>query len=186
MKHRHPLESLCRSSGGGGSLQERHPRRNRTRKDMKKLLLKALLISFLPLTLIQGASAATTSQQTTTSSYAANSAAVSQIQAWLLDHATYQKGSMIGDPGKLGTVQVTYIAHLVGSPRNLQTQGVGDNPPVPLPAGGNPGDTISVTSSSGGYTQSWSFEWHSNSSGGGWALTSYTYKKNDLPPTHQK
>lgn len=96
---------------------------------------------------------------------------VHEIQRWLVEHAAYVKGAMVGDPGKLGDVQIVYTANLPDS----QIMSPGDGPPVPLPPTGSPGDEITITSSSGGWTQTWSYRWVSGTTFGRWVLFRYEY-----------
>jgi len=108
----------------------------------------------------------------TNATYAAGSAEVRDIRSWLLRNAEYHNGAMIGDPDRLGAVRVTYTA-VASAVQSLASPG--DQPPVPLPATGNPGDTMSITSSSRGYTQTWTYQRVGSSTSGSWSLIEYRF-----------
>jgi hypothetical protein len=64
----------------------------------------------------------------------------------------------------------------VAGQHNLQ-RSPGDNPPIPLPASGKPGDVISVSSQRNGGLESWTYKWRAGAKGGGsWSLIGYTFK----------
>ena len=119
---------------------------------------------------------------TTQGEYRAGSREAKEVLYWLTTHAAHNNGEVIGDFDKLGNIQVVYSA--IASSANVRANGVGDSPPVPLPPSGNPGDSITITSTSGGITQTWSYTWQGSSAGGNWALTSYSWKRS--PPTQQQ
>ena len=130
------------------------------------------------------ASAQTIITQTvaTQGEYKAGSREAKEVLYWLTTHAAYNNGEVIGNFDKLGKVKVVYSA--IASSANVRANGVGDSPPVPLPFFGNPGDTITITSTSGGITQTWSYTWQGSSAGGNWVLTSYSWTRS--PPTQQQ
>ena len=106
-------------------------------------------------------------------SYQRDSREAKEIQRWLTQHAEYRNGQMLGDLSKLGTISVRIVSSNVRGSAGVES--VGGDPPVPLPASGNSGDTITVSSCSGGASQTWSYVWVGNSISGSWQLTSYTY-----------
>lgn len=112
---------------------------------------------------------------TTEARYEAGSIGARETRRWLADHATYANGSTVGDFAKIGSVQVVYTVSATGSSYYQVLGGPGGGPPVSLPGGGSADDTISVSSCSHGVSQTWSYTWEGNSSGGGWVLKSYTY-----------
>jgi len=115
----------------------------------------------------------------TEASYRAGTTEAKSIQFWLQKNAQYANGQMVGEPAKLGDVTVIYQTS-----SGSRQSAVGDGPPVPLPASGKPGDKISISSTSGGVTQTWSYSWQGSSSGGQWILTSYTWvKSTNTTPT---
>lgn len=116
---------------------------------------------------------------TTVSEYRAGSPEVGQVKAWLQNHAEFANGVMVGDPEKLGHVRITYTKVAAGG--SLQADIVGGDPPVSLPATGNPGDVISISSNSGGITQNWTYTWVGNITTGGWVLTDYGWSRNNPP-----
>jgi hypothetical protein len=137
----------------------------------RKMLLAAVLGSFMAFAAGAATTAATQSQvQVRTQTqvhYAAGSKGANLVARWLLDHATYAQGQMLGDLSKLGMVTVTYSLSGV--------QSVGGGPPVPLPPSGQSGDRISISSCSMGTRQTWEYEWVSNSAGSGWVLRAYNW-----------
>ena len=100
-----------------------------------------------------------------------------QVERWLADHVEFSGSDPLGDFGNLGTIVVRYATTHKNDAAKIGIMGVGDNPPVPLPAGGSPGDTISITSCGGTVSQTWSYEWVSDSNGGRWVLVSYSYMR---------
>ena len=49
-------------------------------------------------------------------------------------------------------------------------------PPMPLPRTGNSGDTVSITTCTGGsIEQTWTYEWVGDADSGGWVLVSYSF-----------
>jgi hypothetical protein len=113
----------------------------------------------------------------TTSSYSAASSEQHAVLNWLQQNAGYVNGKVIGDFGSIGSVTVTYSREVVAYDQVIPMS-PGGGPPTPLPSGGKPGDTYSVSSCSAGVSQTWSYQWMSSSTGGGWVLVSYTYNQN--------
>lgn len=107
---------------------------------------------------------------TATSSYSADSPAADKVQAWLRQNAAYVDGGMIGNPAQLGDVRV----RITSTPSDLQAAGVGDGP---MPATGDAGDIISITSVAATATQSWTYQWKTSGSVGSWKLISYAYEE---------
>lgn len=119
---------------------------------------------------------------TTEATYQLDSDQAERVKAWLVEHAAYVNGTIVGDPDKFGSVQVAYTSKsAAGSARPMDI----NRPPIPLPMTGNPGDVMSITSTSGGVTQTWTYTWVGNSAGGSWPLRDYTYHQNK-PPTDPK
>lgn len=110
----------------------------------------------------------------TEAEYRSGSREALDVQRWLVANAAYANGDVLGDFNRLGEISVLYKAVTSSVAGVVKTPG--DSPPVPLPSFGNPGDTISITSTSGGISQTWSYAWQGSSTSGGWILTSYTYK----------
>ncbi|QDI04797.1 hypothetical protein E4A48_14845 [Xanthomonas cerealis pv. cerealis] len=145
--------------------------------DMKKLVLRAVVVAQL-IAAPFAVSAATTTSQTvvTTSTFAENSVERQSVVAWLQQHAAHVNGKLIGEFDQIGAVTVTTTREIAGG--RAYPQSPGDGPPVPLPANGVPGQTISVSTCSHGVSQSWSYVWvPANNGGGTWALTSYKYNQ---------
>lgn len=109
---------------------------------------------------------------TTDATYRAGTPEQEAVVAWLSDHAAFVKGEMVGDPTILGDVQVVHTRQV----SDVSRHSPGSEPPVPLPPWGNPGDEITVTMSSGGVMQSWTYRWVGSTGGGVWRLTAYEYK----------
>lgn len=122
---------------------------------------------------------------TTEATYLASSDQARQVKEWLLQHAVYVNGAMVGDPNKLGNVQVIHSYTSRSAAGSMQQPMDINGPPVSLPLSGNPGDVISITSTSGGVTQTWTYTWVGNPTMGNWHLTKYTYEENN-PPTEPK
>jgi hypothetical protein len=114
-----------------------------------------------------------------TATYRANSSEAQDVQQWLARNAKFVNGSMLGDLDKIGDIEIVYARAGTSASPTAGPGGPGGGPPVPLPATGNPGDQISITSSSGGWTQTWSYTWTSSSGGGFWQLVEYHYFKNN-------
>ncbi|WP_155394182.1 hypothetical protein [Xanthomonas albilineans] len=140
---------------------------------MNKFLLRGLFaVQLIAVTFV--VSANTTSQfVVTTSTYSANSAEKQAIMAWLQQHAERVRGHLIGEFERVGDVTVIYSRDVALD--RYVVQSPGDGPPASLPLSGHPGDTFSVSSCSSGVSQTWSYTWTSNFSGGGWKLTNYKY-----------
>ena len=136
----------------------------------------ALAISASAIISFQDAIAAQASRVLTThASYAAGSAPAKAIQQRLRDHPGFPEGRRIGDPEQFGAVSVTYRLTL---PEAGTAYGLGDPnyPPMPLPRTGNSGDTVSITTCTGGsIEQTWTYEWVGDADSGGWVLVSYSF-----------
>lgn len=146
---------------------------------MLKLIVPAVLAACMALSGSVNAGTVVKSTVRTESTFAANSVEVRGIEAWLYQNASYVDGKMVGDLNKLGTVKIVYTS--ASRSPNMRPMSPGDGPPVPLPASGQAGDTISISSSHGGYTQTWEYEWVPDSNGGHWVLTRYEYIKTAIP-----
>lgn len=106
-------------------------------------------------------------------SYQQGSPEAKEVVRWLTQHAEYRNGQMLGDLSKIGPISVRIVS--ISTQGMAGAESVGGDPPVPLPASGNNGDTITVSSCSGGASQTWSYVWVGNSISGSWQLTSYSY-----------
>lgn len=112
-------------------------------------------------------------------SYSSDSVEAAQIQAWLESHATFHPtGEQVGDPSRItsgmrGTIVVEQVRSITGASGAYTV--MEQEPPVPLPGSGNPGDTISITYTNGPYTYSWTYQWVSSEDGlgGQWVLIDY-------------
>lgn len=113
---------------------------------------------------------------TTEATYRLGSPEAHQVQQWLAAHAAYANGGMVGDIDQLGDIHIAYKLS-----QDTTKAAPGGSPPVPLPASGRPGDSISISSTSGNIIQTWTYSWLSNSTGGGWYLQSYTWKLKNSP-----
>lgn len=119
----------------------------------------------------QPATASTTTTRVVEATYLPGSREARQVQQWLLLHSD-PTGRMSGDPYHLGTVTVKYT-EVISSNASAADAVSAPPPPVPLPASGAPGGTFNVGSCGGGVSQSWSYMWVPNSSGGSWVVTDY-------------
>lgn len=137
---------------------------------MNGAVVKWLGILWMSLVFSGTAAAQSTVQSTLVSeaSYESGSVEAQQVRQWLALNAPFRSSSEIGNPAYLGDVTVVVTRTVPGM---MQPSAPGDGPPVPLPVSGAEGDTIEVTSSSRGWTQTWSYVWRS----GGWRLTAYRY-----------
>lgn len=120
-----------------------------------------------------------TSQTTVRSEYMAGSDAGLQIQAWLrAKDAPFGPGRTLEfAPGDRISVELRQTSVANG----MVAQSV-PSPPVPLPTSGQPGDTITVTHPSAGWTQSWTYQWSGNSMAGAWGLIAYRIEKVRVGP----
>ncbi|WP_152597807.1 hypothetical protein [Novilysobacter arseniciresistens] len=114
-------------------------------------------------------------ESSVSTTYQAGSRESSEVRGWLIDHAEYRNGTPLGEFEKLGQIVVTYETSHPGS--GVTASSPGNQPPVPLPATGRHGDTITISSCGGGASQSWSYTWVANPNGGGWVLISYSYTR---------
>ena len=115
----------------------------------------------------------------TSASYRAGSVESHEVAAWLARNAKVINGESLGDLSKLGDIQVTYTHGTSRAPTDASASSAGGGPPVSLPMSGNPGDQISITSSSGGYSQLWTYQWQGSPVAGNWVLIEYHYFKNN-------
>ncbi len=111
----------------------------------------------------------TTVSSTTSTFYSPNTAGYAQAIAWLKDHSFDDQRQLFGDFDKLGVIKVVYRT----APSSKATMDI-PGPPVPLPTSGNKGDTITVSSCGGGWSQTWSYVWVSAGVNSGWNLTAYS------------
>lgn len=116
------------------------------------------------------------STTTTTQKYLSGSPEIDAIYAWIRD-----KSPEHGPLGIAKEISITNTETLTG---RVVRSSPGSGPPVPLPASGSPGQTITIISSfpDGGF-ESWTYTWRSRPGGGGaWDLSMYEYKKGNLNP----
>ena len=101
--------------------------------------------------------------------YRANTAEAAAVKRWLIDRASRtEQGQLLGDFDSLGETTVRVDTP---SPGNTFSD---PYPPVPLPAGGSPGQTIGISSCGGEISQQWVYLWVGTSGNGGWVLQSYS------------
>lgn len=107
--------------------------------------------------------------------YPSGSKEADLVLEWLQQHVAFREnGTAIARPEALGDLRVSYTRS--GS-SNAQPAASKGNPPVALPGSGNPGDVITIESTSGGILQSWTYEWRVGENGfSSWVLTSYLYQ----------
>jgi len=107
-----------------------------------------------------------------TTTYQAGSPELSALKVWMKQHYSRDSRLPLGDVDRLGTVTVTKT---ILQPDRATASGIGSNPPITsLPPGGQPGDSITISSCINKQQESWTFVWVSNGQGGGsWALQSY-------------
>jgi hypothetical protein len=99
----------------------------------------------------------------------ARSADGAATRAWIQRHSP-------GFPPRLQAEQLAISRPVVFGPDRIQ-RAPGENPPIPLPASGKPGEVISVSSQRTGGLESWTYKWRAGSKGGGsWSLIGYTFK----------
>ena len=110
-----------------------------------------------------------TVSSTTSSYYSPNKGGYAQAVEWLKDHSFDDQRQLLGDFDKLGALKVVYHT----APRSNATADT-PGPPVPLPTTGNKGDTITVSTCGGGWSQTWSYVWVSSGANSGWFLTAYS------------
>ncbi|WP_155742307.1 hypothetical protein [Xanthomonas graminis] len=121
------------------------------------------------------ASAAVSSQVVVTeSTYSATSSETQQVVLWLQQHTARVNGRPVGDFNQIGDITVAHSRE-TASDGLAHLQSPGDPPPTDLPTHAQPGDTYSVSSCSKGVSQTWSFVFVNNSSGGFWKLADYKY-----------
>jgi hypothetical protein len=121
------------------------------------------------------------SQITASAEYSANSRQGVQVQQWLLQQGAPSAPGLNTRFSSGDRLKVTRTT--AARPDNVvATASPGDGPPVPLPTNGNPGDRISVTHESGGYVQTWTYQWFGSSTNGGWGLIKYTYERVRVGP----
>jgi hypothetical protein len=111
----------------------------------------------------------TTVSSTTSTFYSPNTAAYAQAVAWLKEHSFDDQRQLLGDFDKLGALKVVYHT-ASGSNAAADIPG----PPVPLPTTGNKGDTITVSTCGGGWSQAWSYAWVRVGVDNGLGLASYS------------
>ncbi len=99
----------------------------------------------------------------TVTRYVADSPEAASIAAWIDRVPGADKRT-----NPLGTLRVIRVRSVSGE---VSTAG---GPPVPLPANGVPGETITISNTlPGGIVESWTFEWVGTGGGGGWKQTHY-------------
>ena len=104
--------------------------------------------------------------------YSAGSPELSALKSWMKQHYSRDSRLPLGDVDQLGTVTVTKT---ILQPDRATANAIGSNPPItPLPAGGQPGDSVTVSSCINKQQESWTFVWVTDKNGTGtWALQSY-------------
>lgn len=131
--------------------------------------LSGFLLMFAAATSVQAAKSVTTVISTTRSAtYTPGSAGYDDVVQWLKARSFDDDRQPSSNFDKLGTLIVVYQS----APRSNATLDPG-GPMMPLPPGHN-GDTITISSCSGGWKETWSYVYVVDSTGQGWVLTSYT------------
>jgi hypothetical protein len=144
--------------------------------NLKKTLVKsAFFIHLAALPLFAGA-AVTSQVVTTTAHHSQTSSIGQQVALWLQQHTARVNGRPVGDFDQIGDLTVTH-SHQAASDGRARPQAPGDGPPTDLPLNAKPGDTFLVTSCSKGVSQTWSFVFVNNPSGGSWQLVEYKYNQ---------
>lgn len=99
------------------------------------------------------------------------------VRQFIVQHSTREQRQFLDNGSQLPvSFTVSYTTHIRSSADVVRAQDI-PSPPMPLPSFGNPGDTISVSSCSGGTQESWSYTWQGPRLGGGWVLDSYSVKR---------
>lgn len=142
---------------------------------MRFKIALTLALAILPPQLLMaqpmaGDSPVVSQKVTTTYLLEAGSAEAKAMQAWLWKHTLVRDGVKLFDAAHIGDIRITHTAVRKGT--NAGTYAEGPPPPW-MPAQGNPGDTYSVSTCSGGVSTSWSYEWVGSSADGGWVLQEY-------------
>lgn len=122
------------------------------------------------------------SQITASAEYSAGSGEGAQIQQWLLQQGAPHAPGVTMRFSKSDRFTITRTTLTRSTRIAAAAASPGDGPPVPLPTSGNPGDSISITHQSGGFIQTWVYEWFGSSTGGGWGLVRYTYERVRVGP----
>ncbi|MEN1941441.1 hypothetical protein WCE41_09920 [Luteimonas sp. MJ246] len=111
--------------------------------------------------------------------YSATSVEARSIREWLQDHTASVDGVELGSIHRNGEFRVVHRQH-----HDADRAGRSFDPPplpVPLPGSGAPGEVIELTHATPGVSiQTWTYEWVSNSTGGGWLLIDYSYTRDRL------
>ena len=121
-----------------------------------------------------------TSHQTATAEITAGSREGIQVREWLqrLNAPSAPGVSLSFATGDRITVTRTSTSESSGR----MTASSINNPPVPLPASGSSGETITIEHTSGVWFQSWTYQWSGNSTGGAWGLISYRIERVKVGP----
>jgi hypothetical protein len=127
-----------------------------------------LLLMFAPVAGAQSKAGTTVVSTTKSATYTPGSAGYDDVVQWLKARSFDDNRQPLSDFDKLGTLIVVYQS----APRSNATLDPG-GPMMPLPPGHN-GDTITISSCSGGWKETWSYVYVVDSTGQGWVLTSYT------------
>ena len=111
-------------------------------------------------------------RSSTQASYHANTAEATAVKRWLIDRASRtEQGQSLGDFDNLGNITIRVDTPSSGNALS------NPYPPVPLPASGSQGQTISIGSCGGGISQQWVYLWVGTSGNGGWVLQSYSFTR---------
>lgn len=115
----------------------------------------------------------TSSTVTTTQLYSPASPESDFIFSWIHDKSPEYRPLAVAAEISVTSTAVSSALPIPASP--------GASPPMPLPASGTPGQTITIisTHADGGF-ESWSYTWKGATGGGTWALSGYEYKKGNL------
>ena len=145
---------------------------------MKRTLAHALSAALVAGAVTQAQAASQRVEFTTTAAatYGADSPEARDVQRWLARHATFVNGNRLGEPGRMGGIEVVYTHAGTSAASGAVPDG---GPPTPLPSDGNRGDQVAITSRSGDEMQAWTYAWTRSQGGSAWQLVDYRYLKND-------
>lgn len=155
---------------------------------MNRLIHGALLVSLMHTPMAGNVSAATpaatgmtgqTVMVTHTTTYTGGSREMPLIRDWVLARSSLPTDTLLGGSSEVRQIR---IIHSFDASNDLTVFRKTDDPPLPLPAGGRPGDVIAVEAYTSAGFERWQFEW-SGHARGGWINTRYTVDKSERAPT---
>lgn len=110
------------------------------------------------------------------STMAAGTPGFEAVRQFVIQHSLTDQHMSLSNAGNLPVSFHITSTTLIREPNDLvRTQDMA-YPPVSLPANGNPGDTLSISSCSNHISETWTYTWGQTSSGGqGWVMQKYTW-----------